>query len=103
MARDLLHLTSRLGPPRGYYYQLLSGLGWTSLSHLRRLQPPTLILAGDDDPIVPLVNARIMHRLIPRSQLHVYVGAGSVFLCSHHKMHRNTILAAGQRIRAAAL
>jgi len=31
-------------------------------------------LAGDDDPVVPLVNARIMHRLIPRSQLHVYHG-----------------------------
>jgi pimeloyl-ACP methyl ester carboxylesterase len=33
-----------------------------------------LILAGDDDPIIPLVNARIMRRLIPRSQLHVYHG-----------------------------
>jgi len=33
-----------------------------------------LILAGDDDPIIPLVNARIMHRLIPRSELHIYHG-----------------------------
>ena len=74
MARDLLHLTSRLGPTRGYYYQLLSGIGWTSLPRLRRLRPPTLILAGDDDPIIPLVNARMMHRLIPQSQLHVYSG-----------------------------
>jgi poly(3-hydroxyalkanoate) depolymerase len=74
VARDLLHLTSRLGPARGYFYQLLSGIGWTSLPWLRRLRPPTLIMAGDDDPIIPLVNARIMHRLIPRSQLHVYSG-----------------------------
>jgi Amino acid kinase family/TAP-like protein len=74
VARDLLHLTSRLGPARGYYYQLLSGIGWTSLPRLRRLRPPTLILAGDDDPIIPLVNARIMHRLISDSQLHVYSG-----------------------------
>jgi pimeloyl-ACP methyl ester carboxylesterase len=34
-----------------------------------------LRLAGDDDPIIPLVNARIMHRLIPRSQLHIYQAA----------------------------
>jgi poly(3-hydroxyalkanoate) synthetase len=27
VARDLLHLTSRLGPARGYCYQLLSGIG----------------------------------------------------------------------------
>jgi poly(3-hydroxyalkanoate) depolymerase len=74
VARDLLHLTSNLGPTRGYFYQLLSSLGWTSLPHLRRLRQPTLILAGDDDPIIPLVNARIMHRLIPDSTLHVYSG-----------------------------
>jgi pimeloyl-ACP methyl ester carboxylesterase len=49
-------------------------LGWTSLPRLPRLHPPTLILAGDDDPIIPVVNARIMHRLIPRSRLHIYRG-----------------------------
>jgi len=38
------------------------------------LRRPTLILAGDDDPIIPLVNARIMHRLVPRSEVHIYHG-----------------------------
>jgi poly(3-hydroxyalkanoate) depolymerase len=75
LARDLLHATTtRLGPPRGYYYQLISMLGWTSLPWLPKLRPPTLILAGDDDPIIPVVNARIMRWLIPRSRLHVYHG-----------------------------
>jgi poly(3-hydroxyalkanoate) depolymerase len=73
-ARDLLHATTRLGPARGYFYQLLSTIGWTSLPWLPKLRPPTLILAGDDDPIIPLANARIMHRLIPRSQLQIYHG-----------------------------
>jgi poly(3-hydroxyalkanoate) depolymerase len=74
LARDLLHATTRLGPTRGYYYQLLAGLGWTSLPRLPMLRKPTLILAGDDDPIIPLINGRIMHWLIPRSQLHIYHG-----------------------------
>jgi poly(3-hydroxyalkanoate) depolymerase len=74
VARDLLHATTRLGSARGYFYQLISTVGWTSLPLLPRLRPPTLILAGDDDPIIPMVNARIMRRLIPRSQLHVYHG-----------------------------
>ena len=52
----------------------MRSLGWTSLPGLPGLRPPTLILAGDDDPIIPLVNARILHRLIPRSQLHIYHG-----------------------------
>ncbi len=74
LARELLHATTRLGPARGYYYQLISSIGWTSLPRLPKLRPPTLILAGDDDPIIPLVNARIMHWLIPGSELHIYHG-----------------------------
>ena len=74
LARDLLHATTRLGPARGYFYQLIASIAWTSLPWLPRLRRPTLIMAGDDDPIIPLVNARIMHGLIPRSQLHIYHG-----------------------------
>ena len=74
LARNLLHATTRLGPARGHFYQLIASIGWTSLPLLPKLRPPTLILAGDDDPIIPLINARIMHRLIPRSQLHIYRG-----------------------------
>jgi len=74
VARDLLHATTRLGPVQGYYYQLMAGFGWTSLPCLPRLRPPTLILAGDDDPIIPLINGRIMRRLIPHSELHIYRG-----------------------------
>jgi poly(3-hydroxyalkanoate) depolymerase len=74
VARDLLHATTRLGPARGYYYQLISCAGWTSLPRLPRLRKPTLILAGDDDPIIPLINARIMHRLMAQSALHIYHG-----------------------------
>jgi poly(3-hydroxyalkanoate) depolymerase len=82
VARDLLHATTRLGPAHGYYYQLLSTAGWTSLPRLPWLRTPTLILAGDDDPIIPLANARIMHRLIPRSELHIYHG-GHLELAAH--------------------
>jgi len=57
---------------RGYLYQLAAGAGWASLPFLPLLRQPTLILAGDDDPIVPLVNARVMARLLPNARLHVY-------------------------------
>jgi len=64
----------RVGPSRGYLYQLAATAGWTSLPFLPRLRQPTLILAGNDDPIIPLANARLMHRLIRGSRLHVYHG-----------------------------
>ena len=65
---------------RGYIAQIYSIAGWTSTPWLRRLQQPTLVLAGDDDPIVPLVNGRILARLIPDSTLHVIPGGGHLFV-----------------------
>jgi pimeloyl-ACP methyl ester carboxylesterase len=43
------------------------------------LRQPTLVLAGSDDPIAPVINARILASLIPRAQLHV-VDSGHLFL-----------------------
>jgi poly(3-hydroxyalkanoate) depolymerase len=71
---ELMNAENRVGPPLGYVYQLLAGACWTSLPFLPLIRQPTLILSGDDDPLIPLANARLMHSLIPRSQLHVYHG-----------------------------
>jgi poly(3-hydroxyalkanoate) depolymerase len=73
-AAAALHSARRLGPRRGYYYQLAASTGWSSLPFLKLIRQQTLIVAGDDDPIVPVVNARIMARLLPDAQLHVYQG-----------------------------
>jgi poly(3-hydroxyalkanoate) depolymerase len=70
----MMHDHSRVGSPRGYLYQLAAGAGWTSLPFLPLLRQPTLILAGDDDPLIPLANARLLRLLIPNSRLHVYNG-----------------------------
>jgi poly(3-hydroxyalkanoate) depolymerase len=55
----------------GYWYQLFATIGWTSLPWLPFLSQPTLVLHGTDDPLVPLVNARILAALIPGAELHL--------------------------------
>ena len=82
---DALLDGSRAGlitPPsiRGYLSQIYAISAWTSLPWLRTLRQPTLVLAGDDDPIVPLVNGHILARCIPRARLHVVRGGGHLFL-----------------------
>lgn len=74
--RSLRLLGDNLRPAsmRGYVHQLLAGVGWVSLPWLPLVRQQTLILAGKDDPIIPLVNARIMHRLLPHACLHVHDG-----------------------------
>jgi poly(3-hydroxyalkanoate) depolymerase len=64
--------TTRLGSVLGYFYQMLGGVGWTSIFWLHTLRQPTLILHGDDDPLVPLANAKIMQRLIPHAKLYIF-------------------------------
>ncbi|MCW2542636.1 MAG: hypothetical protein JWM40_188 [Frankiales bacterium] len=71
-ARALLVDGDRPPSHRGYLYQLLAGAGWTSLPFLPLIRQQVLILHGTDDPIVPLVNARMMKRLLPHARLHTY-------------------------------
>lgn len=59
---------------RSYLYQALGVWGWTSLPWLRLLRQPTLILHGNNDQLIPPVNAKILHRLIPDSQLYIFHG-----------------------------
>jgi poly(3-hydroxyalkanoate) depolymerase len=65
---------------RGYFGQLYAISGWTSMPWLRSLPQPTLVLAGDDDPIVPLINGRILARRIPDARLHVVRGGHLLLL-----------------------
>jgi poly(3-hydroxyoctanoate) depolymerase len=67
----------------GYTQQLYAITGWTSLPWLHRVRASTLVLAGDDDPLAPLVNARLMARLLPRAELHVVAGGGHLWLLDH--------------------
>jgi poly(3-hydroxyalkanoate) depolymerase len=74
------HLTHvRWSSDYGYYLQLIAGFGWSSLPWLRLLSQPTLVMAGTDDPIVPVANGRILAALIPDARL-VTIDDGHLFL-----------------------
>jgi len=64
----------RAGSRVGYLHQLLAGFGWTSLPALPAIRQETLIIAGEDDPIIPVTNAHIMNRLLPHSRMHLHSG-----------------------------
>ncbi|MEI6419495.1 MAG: alpha/beta fold hydrolase [Sphingomonadales bacterium] len=73
---------SRITPPSkaGYFNQLLAVIGWTSAPFLPLLAAPTLIIMGDDDNIVPVVNGRILNMLIRGSRLEIIKGGGHLFM-----------------------
>lgn len=76
----------RLKPPtpRGYVYQLLAMLGWTTAPMLPFMKKDTLVMMGDADQIVPLINGRFLAKMIPNSRLKVFEDGGHLFMLSHH-------------------
>jgi poly(3-hydroxyoctanoate) depolymerase len=64
----------------GYAFQLYAVAGWSSLPWLGRVPQRTLVVAGDEDPSVPLGNARALAARIPDARLHVVDGGGHLFL-----------------------
>ncbi len=64
----------------GYLYQLYAMSGWSSHPWIRGVPHPALVLHGDRDPVVPLVNGRYLADALPHGRLHVVGGAGHLFL-----------------------
>ncbi len=71
--------------PKGYLYQLGAMIGWSSLPFIRHIKAPTLVLAGDKDHIVPPINGHILHTLLKNSKLHIFEGAGHLFILSRRE------------------
>jgi poly(3-hydroxyoctanoate) depolymerase len=61
-------------------YRMAPLFGWTSLPWLWAIRHPALVIAGDDDPVTPLVNHRLMAALMPRARLHIVAGGGHLVL-----------------------
>ena len=58
----------------GFLYQHTAALGFTTLPLLPLIRQRTLVLTGDEDPIIPVANGRILAAGIPHAKLHVYPG-----------------------------
>lgn len=82
---DLLNEHAKLREARpptriGYLWQLSALRRWSSLPWLHRLGMRTLVMAGDDDPIIPAANARLIAHRLRDGRLHVVEGGGHLFL-----------------------
>jgi poly(3-hydroxyoctanoate) depolymerase len=64
----------------GYAMQIAGAIGWSSLSFLHEIPHETLVVSGDDDPLVPVANAEQLTALIPRARMEIIENAGHLFL-----------------------
>ena len=90
--------------PSGFLYQLAALAGWSSVPLLPLLDVPTLIMAGDEDQVVPPVNSQFLHALIPGSRLRLIRGGGHMFPFSHRSAFLSEVerfLGSGQPAQSA--
>lgn len=65
----------------GYSLQIFGGAMWSSCCFLHEIPHETLVLSGDDDPLIPVVNAKFLASRIPNARLELVERAGHLFLC----------------------
>ncbi len=66
-------------PPDAFQRQFAACLEHHTINRLNRIQVPTLIMSGDDDPLVPPENSRILKELIPHAELKFFRGCRHCF------------------------
>jgi pimeloyl-ACP methyl ester carboxylesterase len=67
--------------PVGYMWEVAAlSVPPGSLPWLHTLPHPTLVLTGDDDPILPAVNSLLLAHRIPRARLFLAAGEGHLLL-----------------------
>ena len=64
----------------GYAFQLYAATGWSSLPWLDQIRQRTLVVAGEQDPSVPVRNGRMLASRLPNARLHIVRGGGHLFL-----------------------
>jgi poly(3-hydroxyoctanoate) depolymerase len=78
VARRIRHFN----PPTltGYLHQLAAAATYSSIPGLPLVAAETLVVAGNDDPVARPANQHLLHRLLRRSTLEIFPGAGHLLL-----------------------
>ena len=67
-------------PPEFFERQFAACLKHDTVDRLDRISAPTMIMAGDDDPLVPSENSNILKELMPEAELYFFTRLRHCFL-----------------------
>ena len=71
--REFVEISMRhYQPPEAFLRQFAACQKHDTFDRLQRITQPTMIMTGDDDPLVPPGNSRILKEMIPQSRLEFF-------------------------------
>lgn len=68
--------------PLGFSYQMMAFATWSSVPFLPLLSMPVMVMADEEDQLVPPSNAHFLHNAIPHSRIEMFHGGGHLFMLS---------------------
>lgn len=79
-------------PPDAFERQFDACLRHDAGDRLKQITKPTLIMTGDDDPLVPPANSEILKALIPDSKLSVFPGGRHCFFVENAERFNREVI-----------
>jgi len=79
-------------PGHGATRQAGAIMGHDTYELLPKIEPPTLVIAGDSDRLIPVENSRILASRIPEAERVVITGAGHEFFIEHAEEANRIVL-----------
>ncbi|WP_225206893.1 alpha/beta fold hydrolase [Novosphingobium huizhouense] len=73
---------ARAPSPTGWACQLAAFAAWSSVPFLPLIGVPTMVMADEEDQLIPPVNSHFLHNAIPGSRLEMFSGGGHLFMLS---------------------
>lgn len=93
---EIAHLTRPLHrhpqPRYAYLRQLMAPINFCSEDRLSEIRCPALVLAGEDDPVVPAENSRRLAAKLPHGQSKIFPGVRHLFFIERADEVNRTIL-----------
>jgi len=83
---DFINISLRFyQPPDAFQLQFEACLAHDTADRLHRISAPTLIAAGDDDPLVPSENSHILKEIMQHAKLHFFPDCRHCFFIEEYK------------------
>jgi len=78
--------------PEAFARQFKACLGHDTADRLGKIQAPTMIMAGDDDHLVPTQNSLILKELMPMGRLILYPGLRHCFFMEDYERFNSEVI-----------
>jgi pimeloyl-ACP methyl ester carboxylesterase len=80
-------------PPEAFFRQFAACQAHDTADRMERISAPTLIIAGEDDPLVPPENSRILKELMPEAELIFLPGCRHCFFIEKADAFNDKVIA----------